>query len=353
MQKKIVSISSEEKQLYWRSLFEDTFDFVHIYDKQENLLYVNKACRNSLGLSTHIAQRPCRMDTFIIAASQEDFHSRFQHALKTGESGTFNMSFSSQGGRKVSVKAQFSLVHSPLYETAIIKGIFRDNTNEVKALKAQTLYFNLLNYNMRLRLLPVLYQKIFQQLNHFFDVPYFAVLSYAAASPTAPTFTCFTHAPQSVKAETSQKIISTLLAKEVMDRGNAILVYKHRIQKLLQQHGHAITEPLPTVWGGIEVPHQGAGEAIVLCFYTCQFETEYNHTDLDILEFIARQVSMVIERSNKQKQMEQNDAKMLAIIESSTHQIWVVDKHYALISFNSNFARCIADYFGTSPKKRR
>ena len=351
MEKKENSPSQKQLGTYWARFFDDAIGFVKIYDTEMRLQYTNAVCADVLGISLQTKEEAPDTRNWIIPTYREAFEKHFADAVSKGHSSPFEIAFSSKEGRKIFVKAHLRRMLHPVEESFVIKGTFRDITYEAKVLRAQELYFDIVDYNTSPRSVHALYKKIASQLFELLDVSHFAVLFYPKdLHKDSPQFTCFSRQPQSIAEEGSQRVISSLLAQEVIDRQNVILVYEDRIRKLLQHSTHKDSQRVPLVWGGVEVPiHQL--EKIILCFYSYKKETSYSHTDLDVLDFIARQVSIAIERSNTQAKIEKKDAHMYSILESSTHQIWSVDSHYRLTSFNNNFAQALSNYFDTPPPR--
>ena len=351
MKKKGNTLAKKHARHYWTEVFCDTFDFVKIYDTEMQLQYLNTICEDVLGISLETKGVPSDARRWIFPTYVQTFEKHFSDTLKKGRSQSFEIAFLSKRGRKVFVKAQLSRILHPIEETFSVKGTFHDITHEAKALKAQELYFNIAAYNVSSRSVDALYKKISDQLFDLFDISHFAVLSYAELfSKSSTQFTCFSRYRQSKSEEKSQNIVSSILAQEVIDRQNVVLIYEHRIRKLLKSSDQKEISHLPLVWGGVEVP-SSQPERAILCFYSYKGEVSYSHTDLDILDFIARQASIAIERRNTRSEIEKKDAHMYSIVESSTHQIWSVDNHYRLTSFNNNFAQASVHYFNAKLPK--
>ena len=348
MRKQVRKSSDEERiQLYWRELFDDTFDFVHIYSKEAALLYMNKACCRALDISDLESEEILEIEALILPRYLDDFRHAFEKALHSGGSGSFRLAFCSKNKHTVVMEAHLARIQAPC-GGALIKGIFRDITHEMKALKVQDFYFNLVDYNMQQRPLSMFYQKVCHELNAYLEIPHFAVLSVLENTPLEAVIDCFSTAKRSKAQERKHKTISLVLAQEVLERKTSILIYKHRIRKLLDQAERQEIKTLPRIWGGIEVPTASKRKRTVLCFYAYQREVGHHHHALNLLDFIARQVSIALEREEKMAQIDQSDAKMFSIIESGTHNIWMVDANYHLLSHNRNFARSLAQHFDVS-----
>ena len=106
---------------------------------------------------------------------------------------------------------------------------------------------------------------------------------------------------------------------------------------------------LPQIWLG--VPISISGQAIgVLSIHSSKDPGAYNNQDLDLLDFISSQVSLAMERKVQEEKIQNQGARLAAIFESSTHQIWSIDRKYRFTSFNQNYSEALHDYYDIEPK---
>ena len=344
--KPLLSPISSTEAFAWDAFFGDIFDLIQIYDTEAGIEYVNPSCAAILGISLPYQGTKYCLEEWIAQDDWPLFQEKFALALREDKSDFFQISFCSKKGRKVFVRAQLLKISYPTTSSTFVKGVFHDITHEISALKAQEFYFNIVEYNISRHSLRSFYAQIAKQLYHYFHIPYFSVLSYEASQIEDPlNFTCFSVLHQSVETEETQKHITILMSREVIERQNAAFIYESRIRKLLQQSHYLMPREVPIFWAGAEVPSTRP-EKTIICFYSYDPEASFNQTYLDVLDFIARQVSFYMERTAHQKQLEIQDAHILSIAESSTHQIWSIDSSYRLTFFNKNFAQAHAKYFG-------
>ncbi|MGB3463836.1 MAG: response regulator, partial [Cyclobacteriaceae bacterium] len=76
----------------------------------------------------------------------------------------------------------------------------------------------------------------------------------------------------------------------------------------------------------------------------------YNNQDLDLMDFISSQVSLAMERKVQEEKIQNQGARLAAIFESSTHQIWSIDRQYRFTSYNQNYSEALKDYYHIEPK---
>lgn len=106
-----------------------------------------------------------------------------------------------------------------------------------------------------------------------------------------------------------------------MIRASAVQVAKNL-------HGHLQAEDYPDA--------ERLGAIAVLCY-----DREKNYDKklyLRLLNFVAQQISGVVERVIQEEALQKQTARLEAIIESGTHFIWAVNRDLQLTRFNTNFA---------------
>ena len=334
---------------YWSELFDHSFDLIHIYDHEERILYINSSSCGKLGITSPLSVQKTQVQPLILKEYQESFHENFKIAYYTGTCPPFKCAFTSKDGDRIFVNAQLSTLHNhTLRSKVLIKGVFRDITREINILRAQELYYNIVEYNIEHRSLINLYKKISSELYRLLYIQNFAALHYKR-DKLLRDFVFLSAKNCLTFAEKEQRIFCTVLAQEVIERKTSILIYGDRIKKILEKHNHSSIKKIPSVWGGVLVPGNGGHTQTVLCFYSHKGEASHDHNDLSLLDFIARQISIAIERNSKKEQLADRDARILSIVESSAQQVWSVDKAYKLTFFNKNFSQALKKYFGTGP----
>ncbi len=87
----------------------------------------------------------------------------------------------------------------------------------------------------------------------------------------------------------------------------------------------------------------------VLSISSYRDQGAYNHKDLELLDFISGQISLAMERKINEEKIQNQGARLSAIFESSTHQIWSINRAYQFTSFNKNYADAFEFYFGIKP----
>ena len=334
--------------LNWVELFEGTLDYVQVYDLEGRVCYTNQAFLRVLGYGNTQESTPEKqgMNLLDIVASsgKEKLWQHFKDTVDKKRGFSFETSFLSANKHPIFVRAQFSYMSLAPEMPAYIRGNFRDITHMVRAAKVQTLCYNISRHNFWNISLDEVYERIFEELYRFSDLTHFAIISHQLRSAGQDiSFRCLSNNSLGEAEKEAQQKICTLLGKEVLDRGNPILVYHDRIKKLLGQQVKNM--PLPYLWGGAEVPTLSPKKDLI-CIYSYDKHASGGHTDLDVLEFVGQQVAFAMQRIDRELEAKEQEAHFASLVESSTHQIWTVNAQYRLLSYNGNFFKALANYLG-------
>ena len=133
-----------------------------------------------------------------------------------------------------------------------------------------------------------------------------------------------------------------------VQRDRSLIIYKDGIEKISQQTGVAFKDPIPKIWLGVII--RTASEMGVMSIYSFKDQSAFNNKDLELLDYIAGQISLAMERQHKEEKIENQAATLSAIFDSSTHEIWSVDREFRFTSFNQNYEIAFKKYYGIAPK---
>ena len=337
-------LGGEQQVALWRMFFENITDLVFLLDEQGRVVYMNGSSAERLHL-------PAEGDYNFLDILDDSYHNAFKTYSKhifseEKEEILFNCALRLKGSGLVFVEGGLSFLSSPVDRVRLVRGVFRDISEEIKALRVQDMYFNIVGHNTKSYSMRSLYWKIYQELHSVFSIPYFAVIYQdKRVDKVKERFFMFTYKNMSEETRKEHQLICFGLASEARKRETSFIVRHDRIQKILQKKYSYVFSKIPSVWGGVYVPTED-GHKTVVCFYSYDSYAAYSKTDLNLLDFIAKQVIIGMDRRYKALQLEEQEAKMASIVESSSHHIWSVDNNYKITSFNSYFAQDMAAHFG-------
>jgi PAS domain S-box-containing protein len=169
-------------------------------------------------------------------------------------------------------------------------GIYRDITIERKSELLQEVLYNISNAALKQFDIKEIYPVIVQELNKLWDTNNFFIALYDKASETL-SLPFFSDEKDNFYEIPVKNTITGWIIKQ-----NASALLRERDLKLLEESGDIELVGTPCrVWMG--VPLLVENEIIgVMCMQDYYDENKFSHDDLHIMEFIANQIAMTIQR---------------------------------------------------------
>ncbi|MCP4458480.1 MAG: PAS domain S-box protein [Cytophagales bacterium] len=223
--------------------------------------------------------------------------------------------------------------------------VFFDITDRIRAESSQALYYKIANLTIKSGNLDSLYQNIHDQLSRMLKVRNFSI---GFKTPRSKVFD-YAFWINEKRDESLTRDVENLLANYTMERRTPSMIYEEGIQKIANQKKVTLNDPLPKIWLGVIINIEGKPSGI-LSVFSYRDTAAYNNKDLELLDFISGQVSLAMERELNEETIENQAARISAIFESSTHQIWSVDRSFFFTSFNQNYADDFDEYYGMNPE---
>ncbi|MEM9896227.1 MAG: ATP-binding protein, partial [Bacteroidota bacterium] len=248
----------------------------------------------------------------------------------------FETTLSTKTGREVYVNGKM-MSSSQDVSSVEYRCIFYDITDRIRAEKAQSLYYKIADITITENDLEQLYKNIYDQLHTMLQVKNFSI-NLQKGADFKELFRI---------NERNVFEVDAILMQYTINRNRSLMMYRDGIRKLIKRP-LAQEEDIPAVWLGVLMGDKSNKGVLSICNYEDQ--SAFNNQDLDLLEYIASQLSLALERNEKQETIENQEATLGAIFDSSTHQIWSVDKKYRFSSFNKNYERDFEKYYGVAPK---
>ena len=128
-------------------------------------------------------------------------------------------------------------------------------------------------------------------------------------------------------------------------------MYKEDILALLSQGEIDVMGNIPEAWLAVPflLDQKTVGLIAVQCYHN---RHAYSQKDLELLSFISGQVALAIKSKLYEEEIIHQAARLKAIVRSSTHLIWTINKNYELTIFNSQHEDAIRDYFSVKLKDK-
>ncbi len=326
-----------------RELFDSSNDLIQIFKPNGDLKFVNEAWRNKLGYREDEIKNLKFVDVLHPEHQKQTLPSLLK--ITAGSSiERFETVLITKYGKNIYVTGKLTCVFEG-EEILEFRCIFFDITERFRAERAQALYYKIANITMAQMDLEQLYKRIYLELNEILNVS-----SYTVTLLNKPKKD-FTFAYWFNEAETENgtltKDVESLLAAYTFDRAKPIIIYEEGIVKISAQKKRKLSDPLPKIWLGVIIYLDGQAIGI-LSISSFKDQSAYNLKDLELLDFISGQISLAMERKINEEKIENQAARLSAIFESSTHQIWSIDRDYFFTSFNQNYADAFEQYYGQS-----
>lgn len=327
-----------------RELFDSSNDLIQIFKPTGELKFVNEAWRNKLGYTAGEAKELKFVDVLHPDHQKKTLESLLK--ITAGSSiERFETVLITKYGKNIYVIGKLTCVFEG-EELLEFRCIFFDITERFRAERAQALYYKIANITMEAVTLDSLYEKIYVELKEILNVNSFTIALSQEPKKELDFSYWFNELEKEILLE---KDVETLLASYTFERSKPLIIYEDGIQKISKQKRKKLKDPLPKIWLGVVIYLENKAIGVLSI---CSFKDQaaYNHKDLELLDFISGQVSLAMERKNNERKIESQSARLSAIFESSTHQIWSMNSTYEFTSFNQNYADAFADYFGLTPE---
>ena len=336
-------ILEQEEFQHLSELFDSSNDLIQIFKPNGELKFVNEAWRNKLGYRSD----ELKNIKFVDVLHEEHRKKTLQSLLKITAGSTierFETVLITKYGKNVYVTGKLTCVFDN-EEIIEYRCIFFDITERFRAERAQALYYKIATITMETVSLDDLYNKVYTELNEILNVS-----SFTIAHQNNDGAISFSYC---INDQISEKKpfpldVEELLAAYTIERSKPLIIYDEGILKIAKQKEHKLHNPLPKIWLGVIIQLEGKPTG-VLSISSFKDQGVYNHKDLELLDFISGQISLAMERKLNEEKIQNQAARLSAIFESSTHQIWSINRHYEFTSFNRNYADAFENYFGAVP----
>ena len=350
LQKKLTVIQKEHTRIldrtthHFKELFNSSSDLIQIFRPKGEIVFVNEAWKTKLGYS----EQEINDLKFVDAIHPDHRRSTLEKLLKITagvKSEKLDTVLITKYGKNIFVKGTLTSVFED-DQPVEYQCIFYDITERVRAERAQSLYYKIATLTLQTSKIEDFYHKVFEELRQFLNVKNFAIALKTAGKKGFH----FKYKTDELGTEESKgNNLDIALAEYTVDYGRSLIMYSEGIMKVMKQHRIKEEIDIPKIWMGVLM--KSSNRVIgVMSIYSYKHETAYNHKDLELLDFIGGQVSMALQRKIDERKIEDQAARLSAIFESSTHQIWSIDRSYSFTSFNQNFADSFLEYYGFSPE---
>ena len=334
--------SFEESNQNLHEFFDSANDLIQVFSLDEKLLFVNQSWVQTLKYSKKKAEKLSLSD--IIHPDYIDLVKESLSLVRKGKAtNKTDIYFIDAKGKKVPVVGSFSCI----YENGNIvgyTGIFFDNTYKEQAERAQKLYYQIANLSIEYDKLEKLLEEIHSLLREHIFANNFHVALQAEATDVL-TFPYMVDENFGGRTTSHSRRFGKGLSEYTIRSKKPQFLKEDDIKKLIKKEEVEIFKDIPKVWVG--VPLKMDNEIIgVIVVKSHSDPKKYKNQDIDLLNFISGRIALVIGRRQYEDQIIEQRAKLKAVVESSQHIIWSIDRDQYLTSFNENYAQLVNDNYG-------
>jgi PAS domain S-box-containing protein len=342
--KKVIrALKDSNEQL--EDLFENANDLIQVFDLEGNIQFVNRAWKEILQYSDGEIEN-LNFKDIIAKEHVKDTLDHLNNILQGKKDDKFESVFTSKLGRNIQVICSVNVRYEK-GKAVSFRGIFHDNTEHMRAERAQNLYYKISNLALNSDKLDTLLDNIHNELRTVIAVNNFHVALYDR-DHNFLNFPYYVDENIGPKPISMKRIIGKGLTEYSLFNNEPTFLYEEDIQKLVDKGDIELLGPIPKIWLG--VPLRLEGRTIgVICVKSHSDRNKYKRRHLDLLNFISGQIALVIERKRNEEKIIEQTARLNAIFESSSHLIWSVNRKRGLTSFNQNYANAIHRKYNSYP----
>ncbi|NQZ77918.1 MAG: PAS domain S-box protein, partial [Ekhidna sp.] len=324
-----------------KDLFDNSNDLILIFRRTGEIRFANEAVKKKLGYT----EEEITDMKFLEAVHHEYQRGTLQNILKITAGSRFERFetvLTSRSGKNIYVTGKMTSVFEN-DEPVEYRCVFYDITERIRAESAQSLYYQIANITITENDLEQLYQNIYHQLNQMLKVQNFNI-----CLKEGKKYRNVFWINQTTDKESFLFDVDQALMDYTIQRDRSLIVYKDGIEKISQQTGTKFKDPIPKIWLGVIIRTDSETGVMSICSY--QDQSAFNNKDLELLDYIGGQISLAMERQYKEEKIENQAATLGAIFDSSTHEIWSVDRAFRFTSFNQNYEVAFTKYYGIPPR---
>ncbi|MDW3210572.1 MAG: PAS domain S-box protein [Reichenbachiella sp.] len=316
-----------------KELFDNSYDLIQTFDHEGVFQFVNQAWVEKLGYRDKL--QSIRFKDLVHPKNWQQTVENLDKIIKGEAIDRFETVFVSDMGKNIFVSGRVNCSFD-INGNAQFRGIFYDITERIRAEKAQSLYYKIADFNIEGPQLEILYSKLFDELQGLLNIKNLSIELNLTDKSNASSPYVRSEFKDSMELQ-NQKTINDLIAEQMIGNSRQLIIYEEQIQEQVKENKKSFKGVYPKVWLGVQIT-VGNSPVGLLSTHSYDDRSDFGAKDLELLYFIASQISLAIERKINEEKIVDQAARLKAIFESSSHQIWSVDDDYNLTSFNSNYS---------------
>ncbi|MEO9966982.1 MAG: PAS domain S-box protein [Reichenbachiella sp.] len=328
-----------------KELFDNSYDLIQTFDHDGIFQFVNQAWVEKLGYRDKLDS--LKFKDLVHSKNWQQTVANLDKIIKGEPIDRFETVFVSDMGKNIFVSGRVNCSFD-MNGNAQFRGIFYDITERIRAEKAQSLYYKIADFNIEGPQLEILYSKLFDELHELLNIKNLSIELNLSNKSNASVPYVRSEFKDSALLD-HQKMINDLIAKSIGENTRQLIIYEEQIREKVLKVNEKFDGVYPQVWLGVQIT-VGNKAIGLLSTHSYDDRSDFGAKDLELLYFVASQISLAIERKINEEKIIDQAARLKAIFESSSHHIWSVDDSYNLTSFNINYAKSLNDTYGVEAK---
>lgn len=330
-----------------QDLFDNANDLIQIFTTDLKFTFVNNAWKNVLGYTDEEIES-LTFDQIIASEHRKDTMMVLDRIKAGDKIDTFDSVFVTKGDKIIYVTGSVNckIVDGKPTE---FRGLFYDNTDKVRAERAQNLYLGIANLAIKSDNLDTLFQEIHKLLKKYIDVNNFHVALYDEKEDNRINFPCYIDENMPGIKNYPSRILQNGLTEYSLLMQMPIFLQEEDILKLVESKTIEPLNRIPKIWMGVplKVDNRIIG---VIAVKSYSDRNKYRQRHLNMLDFVSGQIALAIERKRFEEKIQNQSAKLNSIFESSQHLIWSINTKQELTSFNKNYSDVIYKLHKSRPQ---
>lgn len=338
-------IESEER---YRDLFENASDLIQSVGVKGDLVYVNKAWKNTLGYKEEDVLGETVFN--LLHPDGKDHCLAFFKDLignRTKESVKTTIDLKHKNGSKITVEGSVGCKFDIDGKIVSTRGIFRDITDENWLKTRQEVYNNVSKIIAEKANADDIYESIRLELSNVMNVDIF-VISYAEA-PNIISFPYYYDIEKGGKIQKPTRAHIKGINEYFLKQNKPVILKRKELDALIVKEKYELIGQSCKVFLG--VPLKVKNKVIgVLSVQSNINENQFDEKALEILDFISGVIGLTIQKKHDELMLFEQTSKLKSIVENSSHLFWTYDRNIGLTSFNQNYSDAVFDLYGFRPK---
>ncbi|QNF33587.1 PAS domain S-box protein [Adhaeribacter swui] len=344
--KKIAMEALKDNKSRLQDIFDNAHDLIQNISIDNKFIFVNKAWKEKLGYDDFDIER-LTLNDIVHPYYKAKLIYQLRNLYKGEHVNKIETVFLTKTNKPVHLIGSISCTWQN-GKPVLSRAILHDITDRIKAERLQKVYYSIANLAISSKDLQSLYGAIHRELSKIIETNNIFI-ALCDDEKTKLQFVYYVDQYKTEEEKVVERPFSNGMAEYIINTGKPAYLLRDDIIELEQKGLLQLVGKMPEV---MLCSPLSVGERIIGIIAVQDYKKPdvYVQSDIEILHFISNQVALAIERKRNEVQINNQNARLKAIFESGSHQIWSIDKNSCLTSFNQNYATAFLKQYGFMPQ---